>query len=240
MRIPTVPVNRHGRSIAWLLSGLVFAPIMPADGPGRAQRGTTPLPTPIIGHWTTITDSGAPYLVVNGERWDGRADPLELKRWSRELFGAVSQPFVENGKGERSYPLAVVREVPEFGDGTLRVGFRMMGGASDQNAGIVFGLQPAGDYYYARYNTKDGDVAVWRYVNGQREVLQHGSVHAQLPLGTWQELVVTVQGRQVRVHVAGHDSVRAVHDLPVAPRGRVGVWVKRDAITAFRGFMAEP
>jgi hypothetical protein len=209
-------------------------------GTGDAQRGTTPLPTPIIGHWTTITDSGAPYLVVNGERWDGRANAAELTRWSRELFGAVSSPFVEYGEGERSYPLAVVREVPGFTEGTLRVGFRMMGGASDQNAGIVFGLQPSGDYYYARYNTKDGDVAVWRYVNGQREVLKHGEAHVQLPLGSWQELVVAIRGRQVRVHVSGHDSVRAEHELPAPPAGRVGLWVKRDAITAFRSFIAEP
>jgi hypothetical protein len=220
------------------MAGLVAAPLAVNDA--RQQRGVTAMPSPVIGHWTTVTDSGAPFLVVNGERWDGRADPAVLTWWSRELFGAVSQLFVEHGEGERSYPLAVVREVPSFSEGTLRVGFRMMGGASDQNAGIVFGLQPSGDYYYARYNTKDGDVALWRYVKGQREVLRHGEAHVQLPLGTWQELVVSIQGREVRVHVVGHDSVRLMHELPGTPRGRVGLWTKRDAITAFRGFAAEP
>jgi hypothetical protein len=233
-------VNGRGApSVVLGVAGLLALPL-PHSGTGDVQRGTTPLPTPIIGNWTTITDSGAPFLVVNGERWDGRANAAELTRWSRELFGAVSGPFVEYGEGERSYPLAVVREVPGFTEGTLRVGFRMMGGASDQNAGIVFGLQQSGDYYYARYNTKDGDVALWRYVNGQREVLKHGEAHVQLPLGTWQELVVAIQDRQVRVHVSGHDSVRVVHELSARPAGRVGLWVKRDAITAFRAFIAEP
>jgi hypothetical protein len=77
-------------------------------------------------------------------------------------------------------------------------------------------------------------------VNGQREVLKHGEAHVQLPLGSWQELVVAIRGRQVRVHVSGHDSVRAEHELPAPPAGRVGLWVKRDAITAFRSFIAEP
>lgn len=225
--------------VAWLMASLVAAPLGVEDVVRRIQ-GASPLPTPVIGNWTALNENGVPSLVVNGEQWDGRADAAALTKWSRDLFGAVSQPFVSNGVGESSFPLAVSTAVPSFGDGTLRVGFKMIGGASDQNAGIVFGLVPSGDYFYARYNTKDGDVAVWRYVNGKREVLQHGAKHVQLPLGSWQELVVTIRGREVRVHVTGHDSVNVVHQLPSAPRGRIGFWTKRDAITEFRNFRVEP
>jgi hypothetical protein len=30
------------------------------------------------------------------------------------------------------------------------------------------------------------------------------------------------------------------HTLEAPPAGRVGVWVKRDAVTSFRDFVAEP
>lgn len=239
MAIAAKSLGLRARPAAWLAASLVVVPagFEPVE---RRQGATSQMPSPVIGHWTTVTDSGAPYLVVNGERWNGRADEAALTKWSRDLFGAVSQPFVSNGAGEASFPLAVSTAVASFGDGTLRVVFRMIGGASDQNAGIVFGLVPSGDYYYARYNTKDGDVAVWRYVNGKREVLQHGTKHVQLPLGSWQELVVTIRGREVRAHVTGHDSVNVAHQLPAVPRGRIGFWTKRDAITAFRDFRVEP
>lgn len=37
----------------------------------------------------------------------------------------------------------------------------MIGGKSDQVAGILFGLSPQGEYYAARYNTKEGNLAIW-------------------------------------------------------------------------------
>ena len=54
-----------------------------------------------------------------------------------------------------------------------------------QTAGIVFNLQPTGDYLFVRYNTKDGNAALWSYSGGQRRVIAHGEVHEQLPLNVW-------------------------------------------------------
>jgi len=224
---------------ATLFAGLVLL-TLGAGVPAPRQRAASVMPVGVIGHWTAVPENGGSFTVADGERWNGVTDAGDLSRWSRELFGAASTPFVSHGLGEGAFPLAVAREIPSFGDGTLRVAFRLMGGASDQNAGIVFGLRLTGDYYFARYNTRDGDVAVWSYLNGQRAVLRHGEAHVQLPLGSWQELAVSIQGTEVRAWITGHDSVRVVHKLTSAPRGRVGLWTKRDAITAFRRFVAEP
>jgi len=112
----------------------------------------------------------------------------------------------------------------------------MIGGKSDQVAGILFGLSPQGEYYAARYNTKEGNLAIWGFANGERRVVARGNVKTQLPLNTWHTLQVTVAGKTVRVSLASDSTLSVTHTFDTAPTGRVGVWVKRDAITAFRAF----
>jgi hypothetical protein len=192
----------------------------------------------VVGHWTDTT-AGGPTIVANGERWSGSTSPDELRRVSDRLFGSTSEKFVANGSAPGAFPHAVSTTAGEFRSGTLRVQFNLLGGKTDQIAGILFGLGPAGEYHYLRYNTKDGNLAVWQFANGERKVLQHGDVHKQIPLGTWHELVVEVRGRRVRGWIAGDTTISVEHTLDVEPVGRVGVWVKRDAVTVFRSFSVE-
>ena len=174
--------------------------------------------------------------MVNGERWSGQTTREALDSTSRRLFNEVSESFLTNMSSPVAFPIAVANEILAFNSGTLRTEFNLVGGKSDQIAGIVFGLQPNGEYYYVRYNTKDGNLAVWRYRNGDRENLAHGEVHKQLPLGTWHELVVEVEGPRVRGYIASDTTLSVEHTLESEPVGRVGVYAKRDAITAFRNF----
>ncbi len=161
---------------------------------------------------------------------------------ARTLFGDKSAAFVAALAAPGAFPLAVVRDIPSFPAGTLEVSFKLVSGATDQTAGIVFGLQPDGSYTYARYNTKDGNVAVWKFENGARTVLQHGEVHQQLPLNQWHTLQVTImadytrKGAVVTASVKGSTlSVR--HTLPAPVQGRVGVWTKTDSVTSFKDFV---
>ena len=181
-----------------------------------------------------------PAVVANGEKWSGQHARPELEQASQRLFGAVNDSFIANTSAAGAFPFAVATGVDSFASGTLRTQFNLIGGKSDQIAGVLFGLRPSGEYYYVRYNTKDGNVALWQFANGERKVIKHGDVHKQLPLGTWHELVVQVSGRNVRGHIAGDTTISVEHTLDVDPVGRVGVWVKRDAITGFREFRASP
>jgi hypothetical protein len=131
-----------------------------------------------------------------------------------------------------------VRGVTAFSHGVLRVQFKLLGGESDQTAGIAFGITPAAEYYYARYNTKDGNVALWQFVNGDRKRILDGADHLQLPLGTWHELKVDVRGAKVIATVG--DKLRLEHTLPGPISGRVGFWTKRDSISAFKSFSVRP
>jgi uncharacterized iron-regulated membrane protein len=163
----------------------------------------------IIGHWEHSADGADAMIVADARKW--KTEP-------------AAAPF----------PVAAVRGVTGFSDGVLRVQFKLVGGESDQIAGLAFGITPASEYYFARYNTKDGNVAIWQFVNGERKRVAEGADHLQLPLGTWHELTVEVRGTKVIASVGG--KLRVEHTLPAPVSGRVGFWTKRDSITAFKGF----
>ena len=148
--------------------------------------------------------------------------------------------FVLNATSATAFPLAVASRVPAFSNGTLRLQFKLIAGPTDQSAGIVFGLQSSGEYHFVRYNTKDGNLALWRYANGDRVAIAKAEGLHQIPLGTWQELVVTILNRAVSASMVGIPVLTLQHELPAATVGRVGVWAKRDVVTAFRAFRATP
>jgi hypothetical protein len=172
--------------------------------------------------------------------WSGQTDRASLDSAGRRLFNEANDVFIANMTSATAFPVAIAHDVLAFGSGTLRVEFNMIGGKSDQMGGLLFGMQPNGEYHYVRYNTKDGNLALWRFRNGDREVIHHGDVHKQLPLGAWHELVVEVNGSSVRGYIAGDTTISVTHTLEAPQTGRVGVWVKRDAITAYRNFRATP
>jgi hypothetical protein len=164
---------------------------------------------PIVGHWETVAEGEASTVLADARKW--KTEP-------------ATTPF----------PVAAISGIKDFSNGVLRVQFKLIGGESDQTAGLAFGITAKNEYYYARYNTKDGDVALWRFVNGDRQRILHGTEHLQLPLNTWHELKVEVRGTRVTATV--NDTLRIEHTLPAPISGRVGFWTKRDSISAFKGF----
>lgn len=232
----------RARLMGSALTVLVAAPQLLQAQPATASQIASPTPlAPVVGAWRAVGTGAMPaVLTVDGTLWSGSTPADAAQRAGVRLFGAASPAWVANVTAPGAFPLAVAEGVQAFGEGTLRVRFRMDGGASDQNAGIVFGLAADGTYWYARYNTKDGNLALWRFANGERQRVADGTGHRQLPLGAWHELVVRVAGRQVTAAITGDRTMTLAHTLEAPPAGRVGVWVKRDAVTSFRDFVAEP
>lgn len=225
-----------GAAIGWVRphdgrSALLLAPMLLLSGGAETL-------VPLIGHWSR-GDEGGPTVTVDGEKWSGTTTRAEIESRTRPLWAVNSETFLRHATSADAFPLAVASDVAGFSSGTVSVQFKMLGGKSDQNAGIVFGLVPTElDYYFVRYNTKDGDVALWRYSDGKRAVIAHGEpARGKLPMNVWHTLVLQVEG--TRVTVAANDSITLTHDLPAPVSGRVGLWTKRDAITAFRNFTAD-
>ena len=193
------PHHRSTRTTVALL--LCFAAV--AATPARFQAVAL---SPVIGLWHVSVD-GSNELTIDGAAWTGQTSREEADRAARAVFGAAAgDAFVLNATSASAFPLAVATTVPTFSNGTLRVQFKLIAGPTDQSAGIVFGLQPSGAYYFLRYNTKDGNLALWSYANGERQTIVKGEGLHQIPLGTWQELVVTIRDRAVSGSIAASGS----------------------------------
>ncbi len=158
----------------------------------------------VAGIWTLATEDGSTVTTHDGSEWPGSP----------------------------GYPLAVFEEPRAFSSGAASVEFKLLGGSDDFSAGLVFGRRD-GTYYYVRYNTKDGNVALWRMDGATRAVIKHGDAHEQLQKHEWHTLELVIDGAHVRATVDGRLTVAHTLDAPPAP-GQLGLWTKPDATTAFR------
>lgn len=78
------------------------------------------------------------------------------------------QPVEHRGTGIAP---AVLPDISRLTAGTFAAQFNLVSGDSDQTAGLVFDLRPTGEYLFVRYNTREGNLALWRYAGGKREVV---------------------------------------------------------------------
>jgi hypothetical protein len=119
-----------------------------------------------------------------------------------------------------------------------RARFKLVSGETDQTAGLVFDLRPNSKYAFVRYNTREGNVALWRYADGKREVVARSSEKLGLSLGEWHEISVTLSGTRLVGQV--NETLRLEHDLETPAAGRIGFWTKRDSVTMFKDVVVEP
>lgn len=209
-----------------------------AAAPGGAPAAAEPDPAfvPLLGHWELGAPDGVPTVIGDATAWDGQP-PIGLETLAAGLFGTPTPELLANLRSPTAFPIAISTAVPSFEAGTLSVEFNLIGGESDQIAGLLFDFRPNGEYHYVRYNTRDDDIAVWRFRNGERENLAHGAGTRRLDFDTWYPLMVTVNGRELTASAAGDLTIAYTLDEPV--RGRVGVWTKRDSVTGFRNLRAQ-
>jgi hypothetical protein len=223
------------KKAVWLIG---VAVVSVAVIPGQAQPAGGVGVLGVVGQWIEEKDGADAIVRVDGV--PGRVpSAAEIERAATTLFGRLEPAFAANAGSPGAFSLGVLSNVLRFTEGTFRARFKLVSGASDQTAGLVFDLEPNGEYLYARYNTKDGNLALWRFADGTREVIAHGEQHVQLPLGVWHELAVTITGSRL-VAVANNGALRFEHALPEAVDGRVGFWTKRDSVTQFKDVRVTP
>ncbi|HET9370813.1 MAG TPA: PepSY domain-containing protein [Vicinamibacterales bacterium] len=207
------------------------------NGQGR-QPGTTATSfTALVGHWTTTRDGDHVVVTADARQWDGQPRP-DLAEAGKRLFPSPHDTFAANASAPTSFPIAVADQIADFRAGTLSTEFKLIGGPSDQIAGLIFDLRPNGEYLYLRYNTRDNNLALWRFRNGDRERVADGANSGTLPLDVWHPLTVTIAGSKISGSSAA--GLTFAHDLGRPVTGRVGFWTKRDSITAFRNLRLAP
>lgn len=193
---------------------------------------------PMVGNWTVVTEGGQNVLRVDGRVWKRGQPSGGLADKARSIYGARHEEFIDNVSAFAYFPIAVAKGIDSFTNGDISVRFMMVGGTLDRCAGILFDVQPNGDYLAFRFNGTEDNAVLWTFNSGKRTFVKRGTDNAPLELGTWHELRVRVNGTDFKGYLDGKLMLELT--LPHAVSGKVGLWSKTDSMTEFTGFTVVP
>ena len=192
--------------------------------------------TAAVGNWVIVDDGGNKALSVNGSQWARGQTSAGLADKARALYGERYAEFLDNVQSYAYFPIAVMNEVADFRNGAITLRFKGVAGRIDQAAGILFNVQPNGDYLTLRANPLEDNLVLWQYVKGKRSSVKWVR-NTPSPSGQWHELKLTVVGNKVQGWLNG--VLTLSHDLGKPVSGRIGLWSKADSVVYFDDFRVE-
>jgi hypothetical protein len=145
---------------------------------------------------------------------------------------APSKPNVLRQSGQATYPICL-KEATNLKDGFVEVKFKPISGSDDQSGGLIWRARDANNYYVARANALENNVAIYDTVNGRRTERKRASM--KVAASQWHQLRVDFLGSHFTVTLDGAKAIEW-DDQTFNEAGRVGVWTKADSVTAFDDF----
>lgn len=164
-----------------------------------------------VGHWVVVSDPSVPgggHVLAQTD-----ADPTDDR-----------------------FPVAVAN-APMVKDLRLSVRCQPVSGQVDQAAGLVFRYQDEHNYYVTRANALEGNVRLYRVVNGRRQ--QFAGWDGPVTANAWHDYRVEANGDHFAVYWDGQKVIDA-KDGTFSVAGKVGVWTKADSVTYFDHLSVEP
>jgi hypothetical protein len=162
-------------------------------------------------------------------------------KWTIEKDdSASSKPNVLKQSGVATFPVCFKNDT-SLKDGFLEVKFKPISGKEDQAGGVIWRAKDANNYYIARANALEGNVVVYKAVNGKRSPLdivgRKGGYGVKEPVasGQWHTLRVEFTGNRFKLIFDGKH-LFDVEDTTFTDAGKVGVWTKADSVTFFDDF----
>ena len=162
-------------------------------------------------------------------------------QWTVEKdLTARSGSHVVKQSGRATYSL-LLKDDSNVKDGVVEVQFKAISGSEDRAGGIVWRAKDANNYYVVRANALEGNVVLYKTVEGKRSSLdivgRKGGYGVKVPVaaGVWHTLRVAFAGSRFKVMLNGK-ALFEVEDGTFGDAGRVGLWTKADSVTAFSGF----
>src|ERR1700687_3486518 len=174
----------------------------------KEQAGKPPAAfEPMVGTWIVAQDGRDKVIMVDGRPWVASKDnPTKLLlQTARKLYGATNEELMDNAKQFAYYPVAVLKGVDNFSNGTISMKFKTVAGDADRCSGILFNVKPNGDWLAVRYNDTENNVALWEFHNGIRRNMKFSDRAAPFMLdrGAWHELKLTVAGADFKAWLDG-------------------------------------
>lgn len=170
------------------------------------------------------------------QKWISGVSGHGTPHWSVEFDDtAPSKPNVLKQSGEGTYPWCVRNDV-KITDGYVEVKFRPLSGSEDQAGGVVWRWIDGDNYYVARANALENNIALYYTEKGTRKTIKY--VEAPVSINQWHTLKVSFSKAHISVALDGKPYIEQEDDH-ISGSGSVGVWTKADSVTAFDDFNYE-
>jgi 3-keto-disaccharide hydrolase len=231
----------------------------------KEQVGKPPIAfEPILGTWVIAEDGGDKVVMVDGRPWVASKDnPTKLLVQSaRKLYGTSNEELMDNAKQFAYYPVAVLKSVDQFSNGTIAVKFKTVAGDADRASGILFNVKANGDWLAIRYNDTENNVALWEFHNGIRRPVKFSDRTKKFMLdrSQWHDLKMTMDGASFQAwldgqpaleHTLGSEPGPGRNNTPPHPdlfpannpvlrppvAGKIGLWAKTDSTSYFKDYV---
>ncbi len=129
-----------------------------------------------------------------------------------------------------------VADGTSFKDVEITVSYKAIKGKKDQGGGVVWRYADPKNYYVARFNPLEDNLRLYKVVAGKR--IQLGTKESlSAPAGEWHRITVRMQGDSITCSLDGKKHLEAKDDS-FTKAGKVGLWTKADAETAFDDLVA--
>ena len=222
---------------------------------------------PMVGTWLIAQDGADKVLMIDGRPWVASKDnPTKLLIESaRKLYGTSNEELMDNAKQFAYFPVAVLRGLDNFTNGTISLKFKTIAGDADRASGILFNVKPNGDWLSVRYNDTENNVALWEFHNGMRRNMRFSDRNKKFMLdrAAWHELKLTIDGADLKTWLDGELALEYTlgsqpgpgrNNAPPNPdlipannavlrppvMGKVGVWAKTDTTSYFKDYVVSP
>jgi len=175
--------------------------------------------------FTPATTLGRPQLAATPATW-------RLAEGGATATSSRCLQLAESANRDEIFNLLLL-DAPAPADVAVAVKLRAESGREDRGGGVVWRVQDAQNYYVARWNPLEDNVRLYRVVASRR--VQLSSAPAKVARDAWHLLEVTMIGRVITVRLDGEPKL-SLADQTFRDAGRVGLWTRSDACSAFDDF----
>jgi hypothetical protein len=165
--------------------------------------------------------------------WTATRTGTGQAKWSIEKDDtAPSKPNVLKQSGVAAYPVCL-KDDTNLKDGFVEVKFKPISGKDDQAGGLIWRARDSNNYYVARANALEDNVAIYHTIKGSRTETKRTDM--KVATNQWHTLRVDFKGDHFTVTCDGRKAIEW-DDATFKEAGKLGVWTKADSVTLFDDF----
>jgi 3-keto-disaccharide hydrolase len=154
-------------------------------------------------------------------------EPLSSNAPAVNHIGALAQ--LDLDPTDERFPM-LIYGAETFKDFKLTTRFKIVGGALEQMAGVVFRFQNESNFYVFRASALGHNLRFYKVVNGVRGNLIGPDM--DISTGVWHTLSVQCEGNQITCRLDDKLAMPPLQD-DTFESGKIGFWTMSDALTHF-------